>query len=214
MPPPFFNGDTLPFLADLKANYTKDWFDANRGRYEAAGKAPAAAFAEDMAVRLGAWAGTSVTKKIFRINRDIRFSKDKTPYNAHIHILWSTSKDDDSPGWYFGVAPDYLTLGAGVMQFSKAGLESFRERIDGPEGDSLAQLLENLMGQGGRLNDPPLKRVPAPYAKDHRHGALLRRKGLAIWFDEDDPGQISQPGLTEQAMARFETLRPLFAFFD
>ena len=83
-----FSDETLAFLNGLKANNSRDWFDANRKSYEAAVKAPSKAFSDIMAGELERLTGTAQKPKIFRINRDIRFSKDKTPYNTHIHISW------------------------------------------------------------------------------------------------------------------------------
>src|SRR5262245_55749499 len=76
---PGFPPETMTFLADLKANNTRDWFAAHRPVYEHAFLAPAEAFTQAIAAPLEALAGRPVSAKIFRIHRDVRFSKDKSP---------------------------------------------------------------------------------------------------------------------------------------
>jgi uncharacterized protein (DUF2461 family) len=68
--------------------------------------------------------------KVFRIHRDVRFSKDKTPYNTHLHLLWSRRRGGERPAWFFGASPDYLTFGMGVMGLEKDTLTRFRQMID------------------------------------------------------------------------------------
>ena len=120
--------------------------------------------------------------KRFRINRDIRFSKDKTPYNTHLHISFKP-RARLIPTWFFGLSPDYLTAGVGTFGFDKPQLEAYRKRIDSPHGDALAASLEDLTNKGARISEPELKRLPKGFDADHRHGPLLRRKSLAVWMD-------------------------------
>ncbi|MFZ2101712.1 MAG: DUF2461 family protein, partial [Oricola sp.] len=77
-----FNDETITFLADLKANNARDWFADNKPLYERALKKPAGAFAGLMADELEKLTGAPHKPKIFRINRDVRFSRDKSPYNS------------------------------------------------------------------------------------------------------------------------------------
>ena len=82
----------------------------------------------------------------------------------------------------------------------------FRSLVDGDFGNHVQAELDTLADQGLTPHDPPLKRVPSPYAKDHRHGALLRRKGLAVWGDLNAP-QTKAPQLAMSEL--FQTLVPL-----
>lgn len=85
-PSPYFTTETLEFLEQLKHNNNRDWFQQNKSVYDTSVKNPAKAFAIAMEGELERLCGEPHKAKIFRINRDIRFSKDKTPYNSHIHI--------------------------------------------------------------------------------------------------------------------------------
>src|SRR5262245_19253422 len=82
--------ETQAFLRDLAANNDRNWFQANKARYERAYKAPAEAFTAEIRPRIEALAGQPTGAKIFRIHRDVRFAKDKSPYNTHLHIGFMT----------------------------------------------------------------------------------------------------------------------------
>ena len=78
-----FPADAGEFVGDIKANTKRDWFAENKSRYERALKQPAEAFSVAMAAALERATGVAVRPKIFRIYRDVRFSKAKSPYKAH-----------------------------------------------------------------------------------------------------------------------------------
>lgn len=203
--------ETLAFLKALKANNTREWFAANKADYEAHLKAPAAHFADQMAAALGALTGQAHSSKIFRIHRDVRFSKDKTPYNAHLHIAFTpTGQSGQPPMWFFGLSPGGLSLGCGVFQYDKAALTDFRAAMAGQAGADLIALTAKLRAEGVRLGDPALKRVPAGYDKDHPNAEALRRKGFAAWRDLPDPAFALQPDL---AVRVTDLLRPLMPVF-
>ena len=122
-------------------------------------------------------------------HRDVRFSKDKAPYNAHLHVSLSRkgAGQDGGPAWMVGLDPDGLVLGVGIFAFTPAQLDRWRTLCAGAEGASVAGLLGQLEEQDVRIAEPELKRVPAPYEADHPRAALLRRKGLTAWIDHSDP---------------------------
>ncbi len=192
--------DAVGFLKQLAANNNRDWFQAHKKEYESAVKNPATAFGAMIAARLSDMTGEEHTPKLFRINRDVRFSKDKTPYNTHLHLLWRAGS---GPGWFFGASPEYTTAGCGIMAFDKDQLTSYRAAVD-RDGTTLQNLVNGLLDQGYRMDDPALKRVPPPFDKDHPHGDLLRRKGFAIWSDHPMDGDPS-----DALMARFTEMMPL-----
>ncbi|WP_421704800.1 TIGR02453 family protein [Aliiroseovarius sp.] len=161
----------LGFLTRLSENNSRDWFQTHKSDYEAQVKRPAEALLDQLAAPLSVLAGAPVTPKLFRIHRDLRFSKDKTPYNTHLHLSWSAP---DGTAWMFGLSRDYCCAGAGVMEFSKTGLTAWREHVAEHGFVDLSPW---------RLDDPALKRVPPPYPQDHPQGALMRRKGLLVWHD-------------------------------
>lgn len=166
------------FLAQLAANNDRDWFAEHKSHYEARIKLPGQAFGDYIAAELARLLGQPVTPKLFRVHRDVRFSRDKTPYNAHLHLSWSSEKT--GPAWFFGLSPDYVTAGWGWMAFTPAQITRWREVAAGDAG-----LVRALDLPGYHLSDPELKRVPAPYPKDHAAAENLRRKSLTLWSDLD-----------------------------
>ena len=197
------DAETLRFLSDLKANNTRDWFQANKARYDRVMKTPAKWFARVLADELARRYGTQTVPKVFRVNRDLRFSKDKTPYNAHLHM--SVADANGGFAWMVGLEPEgRLVLGYGCFAFSSQRLDRFRAEAD-RRGGELTKALA-----GFRLNEPELKRVPAPFLRDHSHGEMLRRKGLAAWIDdvpEDIAFGADGPARVADVLGRFDPLR-------
>lgn len=165
--------DARAFLSELALNNDRDWFSAQKARYDSRLKRPAERLLALVAPQL-AQGGILPRAKLFRPHRDVRFSEDKTPYHTHLHMMWSLP---DGRAWMLGIAPDYVTAGVGVMAFTPDQLDRYRDAVD-RDGTTLAALLE-----GWRVDEPALKRVPAPFRPDHAQGALLRQKGLVIWAD-------------------------------
>lgn len=199
--------DTQAFLRGLAANNDRDWFNANKKAYERAYKAPAEAFTAELRPRLEALAGVKLGGKIFRIHRDVRFSKDKSPYNTHLHIGFQHQRSGGEPrrrgGFYFGIDPAALTLGVGAFDFGPADLDRYRRAVaDDHEGGELARILARL---DATLHDADLKRVPAPYPADHPRAELLKRKGMNAWAALD-PALCASPDLADAVMAEFERL--------
>ncbi|TCL08963.1 uncharacterized protein (TIGR02453 family) [Shimia isoporae] len=193
--------ETRAFLNELADNNTRDWFTANKPRYDAELRLPAMALLDTIGADLERAIGAPPTPKLFRPQRDVRFSKDKTPYHLHLHMLWSTPP----VGWFLGIGRDYLSAGGGVMGFDKNGLTDWREAIDSPKGEELSEIIADLQSNGGRLDAPELKRVPAPFDKDHPRGELLKRKSITMWFDLSDQ-DVSSKGLERATLDAFEKL--------
>lgn len=203
--------ETISFLSDLAKHNERDWFKANEQRYKQHYKFAAEAFAENLAARLSDEFGTVPTSKIFRIFRDVRFSKDKTPYNTHLRIGFSMPDvPDDHPMLMMGLELERLVVGTGVFGFGKATLERYREWVDGDEGDRLAAILDDQRDRGTRIGEPDLKRVPRPYDSDHRHADLLRHKGLAVWRDHNGHADAFGAQGPEKVAASLLGLRPVY----
>ncbi|MES0862596.1 DUF2461 domain-containing protein [Ruegeria sp. SCPT10] len=206
-----FTAEAVDFLKELKANNTKDWFAANKATYETFIKAPSKLFAEDMALALRDLTGQDHSSKIFRIHRDVRFSKDKTPYNAHLHLAFlPTGQVVQPPMWFFGLSPERLSLGCGVFQYEKGALGVFRDAMAGPLGAELTQTTIEMRKQGFRIGDPELKRIPPGFDKDHPHEEALRRKGFAVWMDAMSSNFVHKPDLTERTTTKLAELMPVF----
>jgi len=168
------------FFTELAAHNTKDWFNPRKAGYIADIRKPAELMADLMAADLSRLTGTAHQAKVMRIYRDVRFSRDKFPYNPHLHMTWKPGQP--GPAFLFGVAPDYAVFGLGTFEMDAPRLAAFRVLLD-RHGDDLEGALTTARAIGAGFADwdtPPLKRVPKPYAADHPHADLLRRKSITL----------------------------------
>ena len=186
--------DARMFLRTLAANNSRDWFQANKATYDAQLKAPALALLDDLAAPLAELTGENITTKLFRPNRDVRFSKDKTPYTTHLHMMWQVEAEaPQNPVFFFGIGLDYVTIGAGMMGFDKPVLANWRKMVD-LDTDRIMGIVGKVEAQGYSLREPALQRVPAPFGQDHKAALLLRMKGLVA------SGELNADGPLEDAI--------------
>jgi uncharacterized protein (TIGR02453 family) len=130
----FFTNDFLDFFKELAANNHKDWFDVNRKRYHESIKKPFDNFLDSLINELKKTDNEidiQAKDAVFRINRDIRFSKDKTPYklNRSAIINPGGKKNKSIPGLYFEFSPEHVRIYTGAYQPDKFQLQSIREEI-------------------------------------------------------------------------------------
>ena len=155
-----FTKETFDFLADLEANNAKDWFEANRARYEAHWKEAALDFIADVSGDMAALepvlrAEPKLNKSLRRINRDVRFSKDKSPYNARLHLVfWVGDHPNRSPGLHVVLQPGGIGYGAGQFGIEPAALKALRARIVGPDGNDLIAALAAAEEVNCRMGAP------------------------------------------------------------
>lgn len=210
-----FSNASMVFLKDLKAQNNREWFASNKGIYDQEIRAPAKSFAQETEIALEALTGIPHRSKIFRIHRDVRFSKDKTPYNTHIHLSFTPETGHANPPmWFFGQNTERLSLGCGVFQYDKPGLSRFRSAMAGTKGAALIALRDTLWNAGIRVSDPHLKRVPSGFDPDHPHKDALLRKGFSAWIDIDGTAFCTQPDLVARTVSEFGKLTAVFEFLS
>ena len=198
--------DAVAFYDRLAANNTKAWWQDNKATYDTKLKAPALSLLEDISGPLQKLTDHPVTPKLFRPHRDVRFSRDKTPYNTHLHMMWALNTDaPQNPVFFFGIGRDYVTTGAGIMVFDKPVLTNWRKMVD-LDTDRILQITGDVVARGFGLREPALKRVPPPYDKNHAAAELLRMKGIVASRNVAGKGP-----LTKQIMSAFEDAWPLNA---
>lgn len=207
--------EALAFFAKLQKNNSKNWFEPYKAHYKDTIAGPAGFFADLMAEDIARITGKPHIPKVFRIYRDVRFSKDKTPFNTHLHIMWSPAdKNPAGPAWFWGLAQDYFVLGMGLMSLQGQNLTRYRAFVD-KHGNSLQDALNQTASARAEISDwgpEPLKRVPKPYDQDHPHAALLKRKALAI--SAPMTADWRETGLVKATVSRAETLMPVWSLFD
>lgn len=180
-----FPPETFAFLAGIHAHNEKVWFDANRALYEAGYVAPARAFVDTLGPKLKTIApdvqyDAKVNGSLGRINRDIRFSKDKRPYKEHLGLwFWHGGRRQwDVPGFWFELTPQHLQLGVGLYMLQGDALDAFRQSIIHPRsGKSLLAAIAGLKGKyelGGKTR----KLMPRGFEADPDRAEYLLYEGL------------------------------------
>lgn len=201
--------DSNAFFAELKENNTKEWFNPRKDHYNENIKKPAEFFADLMADDLSRIAGRPMKPKLFRIYRDIRFSKDKTPLNAHLHILWSPVEEAPfAPFYFFGSEPGDMSVGFGIPSMKGEWLTRFRAFVD-KWGDQLEDAIAQTGMAFSEWGTPPLKRVPKPYDPEHPHAELLKRKSLILHRPVDAGWRDADGGLLSAVRREFERAAPV-----
>jgi uncharacterized protein (TIGR02453 family) len=180
---PSFSPRLFAFLRELEQHNERTWFNANKDRYERELKEPALAFVEDFGYRLPAAAPylTANDRSLFRIYRDTRFSKDKTPYKTHVGIYFRHQRaaDGDTPGVYVHLQPRQVFLAAGIWHPGAPALKRIRDALVArPQGWRTAV---DAVQPDWRLGEgDPLKRPPAGYPADHPLIDDLKRRSFTI----------------------------------
>lgn len=215
---PGFPKKTMAFLRSLKANNNRDWFAAHRPEYEASVLAPAMVFVTVMGEKLRRLAPAlryepRVNGSIFRLQRDTRFSPDKTPYKTNLGIyFWEGAvRRIDSSGFYFHVEPPLLILGGGMYVFSRPFLALYRRAVVDPEyGPELAAIVNTITARPGfTLGGEQYKRLPPGCAAEPEAAFLLRHGGLYAGWEGPVPAELHSPAIIEFCFEKFAFMAPL-----
>ncbi|MGJ8618330.1 MAG: DUF2461 domain-containing protein, partial [Sulfitobacter sp.] len=178
--------DSNAFFAELRNNNSKDWFNPRKDHYNENIKKPAEFLGEVLAEDFSRISGQTYVSKLFRIYRDVRFSKDKTPLNAHLHMIWKQPGDNPfAPAFFFGSEPGDMTVGFGVMGLKGPTLTRFRAFVD-QWGDQLVEAIAQTGMEWSDWGGAPLKRVPKPFDADHPHAEILKKKSIIIHAKMDE----------------------------
>ena len=195
-----FGPRAVEFLRALEADNTKAFFDRERDTYQREVAEPAKLLVDALAVALPMRvhprlrAEPRVGRSLFRINRDTRFSADKTPYRTHIDFLFWAGDDDPRtcPAAIMRITDTTVLVGAGQVGMRGVALTSYRESIVDPiRGPELRALVDQLVATGAELSDPSRARVPRPYPSDHPNNDLLRRDGFHVTHTRAHPNEIA-----------------------
>ena len=211
-----FADDTREFLAELAAHNERPWFERNKSRYQSVLLEPERAFVTAVgqrlqAIRLAVEAVPRVNGSIFRINRDTRFSKDKTPYKTYADMwFWEGADRKNASGFFVRIVPDAVWLGAGAHTLSPEGLERLRAAIAArSSGLRIGGILADLEAAGYTIGEAGYKRVPRGYPADHPRAELLKYRFLHAYRIEPVPTSFTEAGFVDWCMERFEEVEPL-----
>ena len=211
-----FDRSAMGFWHELAVEMNKDWFTANKERYETLWVQPMTALMRDVAAKLATpYKAIGLAEpKVMRIHRDVRFSKDPSPYKTHIGAVISVAGKGMAQG---GNAAMYLHLGleeefagVGCYMFDAAKLAKWRKQVAGKNGAELAKIVAGLRGKGYEVGGhDDLKKVPKPYDAEHPRAELLRMKGITGGFAQIPKGLIHKRGLTDWLVEHGRAMVPL-----
>lgn len=214
-----FRPALFAFLRDLKANNDRPWFKANKERYDSEVKEPAMRFISAFAPHLAKISPhfradpRPVGGSLFRIHRDTRFSKDKTPYKTHVGIQFrhALGKDAHAPGFYLHLEPRNVFFGAGLWRPPTAAARAVRERIaEEPSAwkraTGTAGFTKHFELQGERL-----KRPPRGFDPEHPLVETLKYKDfLAVAASTQK--QVTTSGFEKELARRARDVAPMVRF--
>jgi uncharacterized protein (TIGR02453 family) len=208
-----FKKSSLEYLEDLKINNNRDWFAETK---------PVFVKAQDNAKELYAVIQENLEKqdeidkfKLFRIYRDVRFSKDKTPYKPHFAGSFSRFGKDLRGGYYLRIRPGESFLAGGFWEPNKEDLLRIRKEIahDASEIRALLEDKEYLKYFGEKFEGAELKSAPRGFDKEHPNIDLLRKKGFIAVRNFTDEEVLSANFLKEVDKS-YKALRPFFNLFS
>ncbi len=168
-----FSPDAFLFFAELHADNSKAFWEANKQRYLDNVRAPLESLARELEGAFGEW-------HVFRPYRDLRFTKDKRPYKERAAMQFGGRGPGAVGGQYLQVGADGLFLGVGTYHMHDEHLRRYRRAVaDDRAGGELEEIVAALAAKGYGLAGETLKRPPQGFTDDHPRVALLKRKGLA-----------------------------------
>ena len=215
-----FSQDYFAFFTDLAKNNNREWFTENKDRYRATVVEPMCQFIEAMAPRLAKISPHYVADprpnggSMFRIYRDVRFSKDKRPYKEHgaVQFRHEAGKDAHAPGFYVHMAPDGVVYGGGTWKPPKPELERIRHAIaDDAAGWKKVTCDKALVDCFGAVKGDGLKRPPRGFDAEHPHIEDIKRQSFFA-MHHTDANEAMRDDFADRVEQAFRSATPLMRF--
>jgi uncharacterized protein (TIGR02453 family) len=203
-----FPPESLDFFAELEANNERAWWHANLARFETAVKQPMRALLDELDESFGPF-------RVFRMNRDVRFSNDKSPYKtAHAAL----SETEGGSLHYVQISANGLFLGAGIYHAARDQVDRLRAAVaDDRTGPELEQAIAAVRSAGLDVAsgmEEPLKTAPRGYAKDHPRVELLRWKGCISSKEHGAPKWLHTKQVATRVADTWTKATPLVSWLD
>ncbi len=213
----YFTNDYVKFFKDLKSNNNKEWFHSQKKRYAESVKIPFANFVSDLieAVQKHEPEIQVLPKDcISRINRDIRFAKDKTPYNLNLNAFVSKGgkKDKSVPGLFVRLAHDMVGIMGGCYGPDKEKLGKIRQAIiDNPKEFNQLISRKAFKEKFGEIEGEKMKRIPKDLREAAEKQALILNKNF-YYMASEKASLISSDKLMKTLMDHYKIMKPLNDF--
>lgn len=209
---------TLQFLKDLEKNNNREWFNENKNHYLEA-KEDVELFIENLIQEIAQFDEEILKidpkKAVFRIYRDIRFSKDKTPYKTHFGASLGMGKGSKISGYYIHIEPGKSFLAGGVYNPESAVLKQIRNEIRA-NGDDLLKIIEQKDFRNnfrGLSVEHKLQRVPAGFEKNHPMAEYLKLKSFTVSHPISNEA-LFDPNAAKNFAEILKTIKPLNDFLE
>ena len=206
------NLSIIQFIRQLAKHNNREWFEQHKPEFKAL-ETDVKLFGEALKDQLNQH--DSIDRfKLFRIYRDVRFSKDKTPYKTHFGLTWHRTKPELRGGYYLHLKPDDVFLACGFWDPAPADLKRIRQEIDlgGDEYRNLihATTFKNIWGE---LQGNAVKTAPKGYAKDHPNIDLLRFK-QHIFMIRYTEKEVAAADFIDRLDAALQAVRPFVDYMS
>ena len=216
----YFTPEFIQFLRELPANNNRDWFQENKNRYEEFVKIPFEKFIEELILELkkedNRLNEISAKDCIFRIYRDVRFSKDKSPYKIHVSALISPTgrKSINGFGLYIELSGEHVRLYSGAYMPSSELLLNIRQKIY-EEPERLEKLIRDkkFKENFGEIRGERNKRINKPFSEIAEKHPLILNKSF-YYFKEYAPEIVLEKGFIRQLIKDYQIVQPLNRFFE
>ena len=208
----------LKFFKDLAKNNHKDWFQENKKRYETHVRKPMINLVEEVSVLMQKHdpeMKVVASKCLSRINRDIRFSKDKTPYNIHMHAHISKgSKEDPIPGIAFRFGPEYSGIMGGFYNPNKERLLAIRQTI-ASDLKTFQKLIKNkkFVDKFDSIQGDALKRIPKEFQEVYEQEPLIANKQF-YYVKKLKPNFVTEKNLAKSIVDYWLAAKPINEFLS
>ena len=200
------------FFKQLAKNNNREWFEQHKPEFKAF-ETEVKQFGEALKDKLNQH--DSIDRfKVFRIYRDVRFSKDKTPYKTHFGLTWHRTKPEYRGGYYLHLKPDDIFLACGFWDPAPADLKRIRQEID-LDGDEYRNLINApaFKNTWGALQGNAVKTAPKGYAKDHPDIDLLRFK-QHIFMIRYTEVEVAAADFMDRLDAALKAVRPFVDYMS
>ncbi len=213
-----FPKDTVAFLKKLSKNNNREWFSANRNLYDKDFLDPAIQFVVEMGEKLQKisphiHAIPKIDKSIFRIYRDVRFSKNREPYKTNMGLyFWEgPGKKMEGSGFYFHLEPKRFGIGSGMYMFSKEHLKKYRGTVSDPtKGKVLDSIVKKITNKGiYTVNGKHYKKTPRGYDPNSKYADYLLYNGIYAWYDGKKLNELDGGSYVNFVYKIFKGMSPL-----
>jgi uncharacterized protein (TIGR02453 family) len=212
-----FPKKTRAFLHKLSKNNNREWFEANRDLYNSDFLEPCVEFIVEMGDKLldldpEIVAIPKIDKSIFRLHRDVRFSKDKTPYktNAGLYFWNGKVKKMEASGFYFHLEPKLFGVGLGMYMFPPHLLKKYRDVVSKPaSSNELHKIVRALEKKGYVIGGKKFKKTPKGYDPNIQYPGYLLFEGIYAWYEGNNFKELENGRVLNVVFKLFKEMLPL-----